>query len=119
MKIIKHVCLVNILVYLGLIILISSIKTNTRRKLDDKIESPYFLQVTTENPDQPAGGSAGGDNGEFMRRNQPQEHIIIPLINSLEAEYNPLFSDIRKYRKKVTKKDKGIEYRKKINNLLN
>lgn len=81
--------------------------------------NPKFLQISASNPDQAAGGSGGGDNGEFLRRNQPQEHIIIPLINSLEAEYNPVFTDIRKYRRKVNKKDRGIEYKKKLNNFLN
>ena len=52
--------------------------------------NPKFNFIQLKNPDQVAGDSVGGDNGEFLRRNQPQEHIIIPLINSLEAEYNSI-----------------------------
>lgn len=78
---------------------------------------PKFLQI--KNPDQPAGDANGGDSGEFLRRNQPQEHIFIPLINTLEAEYNPLFKDIRKFRKKQLEPDKGLKFKKKINEQLN
>ena len=105
----------KILIFLTLLLLSFSYKF----KKSMSISYPQrFSQVVTKNPDQVAGGSGGGDNGEFLRRNQPQEHIIVPLINSLEAEY--VFApDIRKYRKSLTKTDKGIEFRLKINKEMN
>src|SRR4051812_3638857 len=82
-------------------------------------EFPKFLQTQLSNPDQSAGDANGGDSGEFLRRNQPMEHIFIPFINTLEAEYNPLFMDIKKYRKKLLEPDKGLKYKKKISDQLN
>ena len=71
-----------------------------------------FLQ--TNNPDQ-ALQSGGGDSGDFKRRDEPQEHIIIPLINTKEADYNPWVApDIRKFRKEAMKPDKDIEFQ--VNN---
>ncbi len=67
-----------------------------------------FLQ--TKNPDQ-ALQAGGGDSGDFKRRDEPQEHIIIPLINTKEADYNPWVApDIRKYRKEALKPDKDLEF---------
>jgi hypothetical protein len=85
----------------------------------------FTHSVGVANPDQVASDSGGGDNGEFLRRNQPQEHIIIPLINSLEAEYT-FAPDIKKYRKKLNEPNKGIKFiikrnedlNKKVENLL-
>jgi hypothetical protein len=124
MKIIKLSFLVRLFLFSIIIHNIILLKTGNLNKKRIRKNTPQnlypkFLQISASNPDQAAGGAGGGDSGEFLRRNQPQEHIIIPLINSLEAEYNPLFSDIRKYRRKVNKIDKGIEYKKKLNFLLN
>jgi hypothetical protein len=85
----------------------------------NKPNMPKFIQIQTNfrNPDQVAADSGGGDSGEFLRRNQPQEHIFIPLIDTLEAEY--LIPEIRKYRKIVTKPDKGIKLKLKIDEELN
>jgi hypothetical protein len=89
-------------------------QTKTQIKTKTHTESEY------KNPDQVAGDSVGGDSGEFLRRNQPQEHIIIPLINILEAEYNPWFApNIKKYRKELVKPDKGLKFMKKLNEELN
>lgn len=61
--------------------------------------------------------------GEFLRLNQPQEHIIIPLINSFEVEYNPFVApSIKKYRKdlvKYLKKDKDLKFKMKQDEELN
>jgi hypothetical protein len=75
------------------------IKQNINNDIDNNINPilPKFLQV--KNPDQPSGDSNGGDSGEFLRRDQPAEHILIPLINELEAEYI-FIPDIRTYRNK-------------------
>jgi hypothetical protein len=75
---------------------------------------PKFLQFSSKNPDQVAGDTVGGDNGEFLRRNQPTEHLFVPLINNLQAEYNPMFNDIRKYRKEQVREDKGIKFQLKV-----
>ena len=99
MKIIILICSILIIVF-----------ARNNYKIDDFKKSRF---AGVENPDQPGAASMGGDNGEFLRRNQPQEHIIVPLINILEAEYNPLFMDIKKFRKKELETDKGIEYRMK------
>lgn len=61
------------------------------------------VKLRNRNPDEVLADSNGGDNGEFVRRNQPQEHVIIPLINNLEAEYSPII-DIRKYREEMINK---------------
>lgn len=66
------------------------------------INEVVFVKIRSRNPDEVLADSNGGDNGEFVRRNQPQEHLIIPLINSLEAEYAPNI-DIRKYREEMIK----------------
>jgi hypothetical protein len=48
---------------------------------------------------------------DYTRRIEPQEHIIIPLIDKKEASYNPWVApDIRKYRKKRMLPDKDIEF---------
>jgi len=61
--------------------------------------------------------------GEYLRLNQPQEHIIIPLINSFEVEYNPFVAPkIKKYRKdlvKFLKADKDLKFKMKQNDELN
>jgi hypothetical protein len=50
-----------------------------------------------------------GDNLE--RNNQPPEHIIIPLMNTQEADYNPYVAqDIREYRRKRLQPDKDIDF---------
>ena len=36
------------------------------------------VKLRNRNPDEVLADSNGGDNGEFVRRNQPQEHVIIP-----------------------------------------
>lgn len=78
-----------------------------------------ILTVKLKNPDEVLADSNGGNNGEFIRRNQPQEHVIIPLINSLEAEYTPNI-DIKEYRKIIVKEIDEIKSRmKKIDNELN
>ncbi len=76
-----------------------------------------FLQL--KNPDQPAGGSGGGNSGEFNRRDQVQEHVIIPLINTLEAEY--IFApNIKEYRQNfVAQSQAGMNRLNKINTRLN
>jgi len=84
------------------------------------------LKFKAKNPGDGASESGGGDNGEFLRRNQPQEHIIIPLINSLEVEY-PMISNIKDYRRERLMKDKNLDYKQKrikemqkeLNNLIN
>lgn len=74
-----------------------------------------FSFMQSGNPDQVAGSSTGGDNGEFLRRNQPQEHLFIPLINSLEVEYNPYVApDIREYRHKESKDERESKLRTKM-----
>lgn len=62
------------------------------------------IKLRGKNPDETLADINGGNNGEFLRRNQPQEHIIIPLINSLEAEYTPL-ADIRKSTEEILKEE--------------
>ena len=77
----------------------------------------YFhniLTVKLKNPDEVLADSNGGNNGEFMRRNQPQEHVIIPLINSLEAEYTPNI-DIKEFRKNLEKEIEKTNNRLKQN----
>lgn len=72
-------------------------------------------KVLLSNPDQPSADSGGGDGGEFLRRHQPQEHLIIPLINKVTGDYNPFFNlDIKKYRKEYTKLDKNIKFLAKL-----
>lgn len=69
------------------------------------------ISIKNLNPDQPSASSGGGDSGEFIRRHQPQEHLFIPLINSVTGDYNPYFqTDIKKYRKEKTKLDKNIKF---------
>jgi hypothetical protein len=52
---------------------------------------------------------------DLTRNNQPQEHIIIPLINTQEADYNPFVApDIREYRKASLQPDKDIEFQVKM-----
>ncbi len=73
-----------------------------------KQEVYNFLQAS--NPDQVLQ-SSGGDSGEFKRRNEPQEHIIIPLIDTKEASYNPWVAvDIRNYRKMKIMPDRDIDF---------
>ncbi len=58
-----------------------------------------------------AGGGNGQSNDDWTRRNEPQEHVIIPLIDTKEASYNPFVApDIREYRKKKTEEDKDVEF---------
>lgn len=76
------------------------------------LHSEAKFKFKSKNPGDGASESGGGDNGEFLRRNQPQEHIIIPLINNLEVEY-PMISDIKDYRKQMLKKDKSLEIKQK------
>ena len=97
---------------------------NQNRKNNKEIKKLYRLDskfkfIQLDNPDQVAGDSVGGDNGEFLRRNQPQEHIIIPLINTLEAEYNSIFApDIKNFRKEAVKPDKGVKFKVNISKEL-
>jgi hypothetical protein len=115
----------KIIIFAVFFVILSSSK-ELKQNYEIKKDHKYFRFANIKNPDQVAADSGGGDNGEFLRRNQPQEHLIIPLINNLEAEYNPVFSDIKKFRKKSVKKDKGIVFRikedkeltEKINKLL-
>lgn len=76
-----------------------------------------FLNIFTlkvKNPEQTAGDMGGGDSGQFVRRNQPIEHIIIPLMNKLNADYSKWSApDIKKWRTKELEKDKDLEYWKK------
>jgi hypothetical protein len=64
-----------------------------------------------KNPDQSLQAAASGGNAEFLRRNQPPEHVLIPLINTQEADYNPFVApDIREYRKRKLQEDKDIVF---------
>jgi hypothetical protein len=100
----------KIIIFALFFVILSSSK-ELKQSNEKKTKHKYFRFALIKNPDQVAADSGGGDNGEFLRRNQPQEHLIIPLINNLEAEYSPLFSDIKKFRKKAVEKDKGIVIR--------
>ena len=71
------------------------------------------VKIKSKNPDEVLADSNGGDSGEFVRRNQPQEHLIIPLINYSEAEYIPNI-DIRKYRQDIIKQLKYNNKYKKL-----
>ena len=71
------------------------------------------VKIKSKNPDEVLADSNGGDSGEFVRRNQPQEHLIIPLINSSEAEYIPNI-DIRKYRQDIIEQLKYNNKYKKL-----
>jgi len=62
---------------------------------------PKFIQV--QNPDQPAGGAGGGNSGEFVRRDQITEHILIPLLSTFDVEF-PFAKDIREYRQEYVKR---------------
>jgi hypothetical protein len=42
-----------------------------------------------QNPDEVMADSNSANNGEFIRRNQPPEHIIIPLISNQNVSYFP------------------------------
>ena len=42
-----------------------------------------------QNPDEVMADSNSANNGEFIRRNQPPEHIIIPLITIQNVSYFP------------------------------
>jgi hypothetical protein len=69
-----------------------------------------LLQVSC-NPDQALQAASTGSSSEYMRRNQPPEHVIIPLINTQEASYNPFVApDIREYRRKRLQTDKDIDF---------
>ena len=60
---------------------------------------PKFIQI--KNPEQSAGFAGGGDSGEFTRWHQPQEHMLVPFVLDIQADYNPWVAhDIKKFRKK-------------------
>lgn len=42
-----------------------------------------------KNPDEVMADSNGGNSGEFIRRNQPPEHVIIPLLSNYTPIYFP------------------------------
>ena len=76
------------------------------------------LKETIKNPDENLDSNNGGNNGEFNRRTQPQEHIVIPLINTLEAEYTPNIN-IQDYTKSiVNEQDKQIKRTKKLSEFM-
>jgi hypothetical protein len=108
----------KILILHKLLLLSLLVKLSFNKKQFPKFTQKVEVVSNFKNPNEPAADSNGGDSGEFLRRNQPQEHILIPLINSLEAEY-VLIPDIRKYRRTITSTDRGVEYRKKMNKDLN
>ena len=107
----------KILIIHKLLIFILLVEFSFNKKQFPKFTQKVEAVSNLKNPNEPAADSNGGDSGEFLRRNQPQEHILIPLINSVEAEY-VLIPDIRKYRKTVTT-DRSVEIRKKRNKDLN
>ncbi len=80
-------------------------------------KNPQFLQI--QNPDQPSGGSTGGNSGEFVRRDQITEHIMIPLLNTFDVEF-PFAKDIREFRKDyVDKINSDVKRALGINNQMN
>jgi hypothetical protein len=77
----------------------------------------YINGIRYRNPDQSLS-SGGGSSGEIVRRNQPQEHIIIPLINTQEADYNPFVApDIREFRRKMLHKDSDLDFQEMMSRL--
>jgi hypothetical protein len=102
----KNITLYSIFLLTFLLSFTSSYKLRHTNKIkNDPISSqPKFLQI--QNPDQPNGGSSGGQSGEFVRRDQITEHIMIPLLNTFEVEF-PFAKDIRAFRN---------DYIKRINN---
>ena len=102
-----NIPLVKYLFFLVIYFLLFSICHTYRIKIKNKFldtangNNPKFLQ--TENPDHAAGSGGGGNNGEFERRDQVTEHILIPLLNTFEVEY-PFAPDIKKFRKKYVER---------------
>ena len=68
------------------------------------------IKIKIRNPDITAGSSGGGDSGEFERKHQPMEHIFVPILNTVEGDYNPYFNtNIKIYRQNKLQLDKGIK----------
>ena len=71
---------------------------------------PKFIQI--KNPEQSAGFAGGGDSGEFTRWHQPQEHMLVPFVLDIQADYNPWVApDIKKFRKQKLKVDRDLKFK--------
>ena len=78
---------------------------------------PKFIQV--QNPDQPVGDAGGGNSGEFVRKDQITEHILIPLLSTFDVEF-PFAKDIREYRQDYVQRiDSEINRTQNINISMN
>lgn len=82
--------------------------------LQIKIESKVGAEIM--NPDIGTNSSGGGASGEFLRKHQPQEHLFVPVLNTMSGDYNPYFdTNIKEFRKKYLKIDPQLKYERLIN----
>lgn len=84
--------------------------------LNEQLKLRVGLSTEAHNPDIGTNSSGGGASGEFLRKHQPQEHLFVPILNTMSGDYNPFFdTNIKDFRKKYLQLDPNLKYERTIN----